>query len=52
MFAVYPGAVTLELRMMEELLGTRIVRKEIPGGRSGPARVDYEVATLGVREGV
>lgn len=50
-FAVYPGAVTLELRMMEELLGTRIVRKEIPGGRGGPARVDYEVATLGVREG-
>ncbi len=49
-FAVYPGAITLELRMMEELLGTRITRKEIPGGRGGPARIDYEVATLGVRE--
>jgi predicted ArsR family transcriptional regulator len=50
-FAVYPGAITLELRMMEELLGTRIVRREIPGGRGGPARTDYEVATLGVRDG-
>lgn len=49
-FAVYPGAIALELRMMEELLGTRVSRKEIPGGRGGPARVDYEVATLGVRE--
>ncbi len=47
-FAVYPGAITLELRMMEELLGTRVVRKEVAGGRSGPARIDYEVVTLGV----
>ena len=36
---------------MEELLGTRIMRREVPGGRGGPARIDYEVATLGVREG-
>ena len=50
-FAVYPGAVNLELRMMEDLLGSRIVRREIPGGRGGPARIDYEVATLGVRDG-
>ena len=50
-FAAYPGAVNLELRMMEELLGTRIVRREIAGGRGGPARIDYEVVTLGVREG-
>ena len=47
-FAVYPGAISLELRMMEELLGTRVVRKEVPGGRGGPARIDYEVVTLGV----
>lgn len=47
-FEVYPAAVQLELRMMEELLGTRVVRREVPGGRAGPARVDYEVATLGV----
>lgn len=49
-FVVYPGAVHLELRMMEELIGSRIVRKEIPGGRGGPARIDYEVSTLGVRD--
>lgn len=48
-FRVYPNAVQFELRMMEELLGTRVVRKEVPGGRAGPARIDYEVATLGVR---
>ena len=47
-FAVYPGAITLELRMMEELLGTRVLRKEVAGGRGGPARIDYEVSTLGV----
>ncbi|MCW1916857.1 hypothetical protein OJ996_24930 [Luteolibacter sp. GHJ8] len=49
-FAAYPGAIHLELRMMEELLGTRVVRREVPGGRGGPARVDYEVATLGKTE--
>jgi predicted ArsR family transcriptional regulator len=49
-FEKYPNAVQFELRMMEELLGTKVVRREIPGGRGGPARVDYEVATLGVRE--
>lgn len=50
-FAVYPNAINLELRMMEELLASRVTRREIPGGRGGPARIDYEVATLGVREG-
>jgi predicted ArsR family transcriptional regulator len=49
-FEVYPTAITLELRMMEELLGSRVQRTEVAGGRAGPARVDYEVATLGVRE--
>ena len=48
-FDQYPRAVTMELRMLEQLLGTRVVRREIPGGRSGPARVDFEVATLGQR---
>ncbi|WP_184019861.1 helix-turn-helix transcriptional regulator [Haloferula luteola] len=47
---VFPNAIQFELRMMEELLGSRVVRKEVPGGRGGPARVDYEIATLGVRE--
>lgn len=49
-FEKYPNAIQFELRMMEDLLGTKIVRREIPGGRGGPARIDYEVATLGVRE--
>lgn len=49
-FEVYPNAIQFELRMLEELLGTRIFRREIPGGRAGPARIDYEIATLGVRE--
>jgi len=49
-FDAFPNAVQFELRMMEELLGTRVQRREVPGGRAGPARVDYEVATLGVKE--
>jgi len=49
-FERFPTAVIMEVRMLEELLGTRVVRREVPGGRGGPARVDYEVATLGVRE--
>lgn len=48
-FERYPNAVLFEVRMMEDLLGTKVVRREIPGGRAGPARVDYEVATLGVK---
>lgn len=51
-FEAYPNARQFEVRMLEELLGTRVVRREIPGGRAGPARVDYEVATLGVRDPV
>ncbi len=46
-----PHAIGLELRMLEQWLGTKIVRKEIPRGRGGPARVDFEVLTLGVRGG-
>jgi predicted ArsR family transcriptional regulator len=47
-FKKYPRAVGMELRLLEALLGTRVNRREIPGGPHGPARVDYEVATLGV----
>lgn len=46
-FERYPRAIGMELRMLEGLLGTRVVRKEIGGGPHGPARVDYEVSTLG-----
>lgn len=48
-FDKYPRAVAMELRMIESLLGTKVVRREIPGGRAGPARVDFEVSTLGTR---
>lgn len=48
-FEKYPRAIVMEIRMMEELLGARVVRHEIPGGRSGPARVDYEIAIPGTR---
>ncbi len=43
-FERYPRAVGMELRMIETLLGTRIVRREVPGGPSGPARIDFEIS--------
>jgi predicted ArsR family transcriptional regulator len=51
LFAKYPTAIAMELRMLEQLLGTKIVRREVAGGRHGPARVDFEVATLGISGG-
>ena len=47
-FAKYPRALGMELRLLEALLGTRVTRREIHASRHGPARVDFEVATLGV----
>ena len=44
--AKYPHAIGMEVRLLEALLGTRVSRREIPGGPHGPARVDYAVATL------
>jgi predicted ArsR family transcriptional regulator len=44
-FELYPSAVAMELRVMEQLIGSRVVRRELAG------RVDYEVATLGVASG-
>ena len=48
-FDKYPRAIAMELRAIEQSLGTKVVRKEIPGGKAGPARVDYEISTLGTR---
>ena len=48
-FERWPAGWAIELRMIEEILGTRVLRREVAGGRAGPARVDYEVATLGRR---
>jgi predicted ArsR family transcriptional regulator len=43
-FEVYPRASAMELRMIEQLLGTRVTRREISGGRSGQPRVIFEVS--------
>lgn len=48
-YEVYPNAVRMEVQMMEQLLGTRIVRDEAVVGK-GRKRVVYEIATLGVRQ--
>jgi predicted ArsR family transcriptional regulator len=48
-FDRYPRAIAMELRMIEQLLGAKVTRREIPGGKAGPARVDFEVSTLGSR---
>ena len=37
-------AAAMELRMIEQLLGSRVVRREISGGRSGQPRVIFEVS--------
>ncbi len=47
LFERYPRAVVMELRMIEQLLGTRVARRELSGGRNGPPRVVFEVATAG-----
>jgi len=47
-YAVYPNAARMELQMMEQILGTRVLRDEVSTGK-GRKRVVYEIATLGVR---
>lgn len=46
-FEHYPHAIAMELRMIEQLLGVRVARRELSGGRSGQPRVVFEVATAG-----
>lgn len=50
-YEVYPNAVRMEVKMLEKVLGTRVIRSEAPMGK-GRKRVVYEIATLGVREEV
>lgn len=45
-FERYPRAVAMEQRMIEELLGSRVVRRELAGGRAGQPRVIFEVPAL------
>jgi len=42
-FERYPRAVAMEQRMIEQLLGTRVNRRELNGGRNGQPRVIFEV---------
>lgn len=46
LFEEYPAAIAMEVRMMELLMGSKIERREVPGGRGGPARVEYYIHTL------
>lgn len=46
LFDSYPAAILMEVRMMEQLLGSKIERREVPGGRAGPARVEYFINTI------
>jgi predicted ArsR family transcriptional regulator len=48
-YEVYPNAIRMELQMMEQLLGTKVVRDVALFGK-GRKRVVFEIATLGVRE--
>jgi len=43
-FDQYPRAATLEQRMIEELLGTRVKRMELEGGRESPPRIAFELS--------
>ena len=43
-FERYPRAAGMELRMLEHLLGSRVIRRELPGGRDVPPRVAFEIA--------
>ena len=42
-FEHYPRAVTMELRMLEQLLGCRLIRRELPTGRETPPQVEFEL---------
>jgi predicted ArsR family transcriptional regulator len=43
LFEKYPRAVAMEQRMIEGLLGSRVIRRELEGGRAGQPRVVFEV---------
>ncbi|MCH1507600.1 MAG: winged helix-turn-helix transcriptional regulator [Akkermansiaceae bacterium] len=47
-YAKYPNAVRMEVQMMEQVLGTKVIRNEASVGK-GRKRVVYEIATLGMR---
>jgi len=44
-FERYPRAAAMEQRMIEQLLGTRVTRRELVDGRAGLPRVVFELGT-------
>jgi hypothetical protein len=46
-FERYPRAVAMELRMIEQLLATKVTRREVSDARSGQPKVIFDVPTLG-----
>jgi predicted ArsR family transcriptional regulator len=40
----YPRAAAMEQRMIEQLLGRRVARRELSGGREGTPRVVFEIS--------
>lgn len=46
-FERYPRAIAMEQRMIEELLGARVLRRELGGGRAGQPRVVFELGAVG-----
>ncbi len=49
LFEKYPRAVVMEQRMIEELLGFRVIRRELAGGRTGQPRVVFEIPAPAIR---
>ena len=43
-FEHYPRAAAMELRMLEQLLGCRVARRELPGGRESTPRIVFEIS--------
>jgi predicted ArsR family transcriptional regulator len=43
-FGKYPRAAAMEVRMLEQLLGCRVTRHELPGGRQCPPRIIFEIS--------
>jgi predicted ArsR family transcriptional regulator len=42
-FERFPRAATMEQRMIEQVLGTRVVRNELPAGPESPPRIVFEI---------
>lgn len=43
-FEAFPRAAAMEVRMIEQLLGARVIRHELPGGRESQPRIVFEIS--------